>query len=100
MERVGSEDAPAWRDAIERQYRSGRNVAFDSCISALLGAATPPGDLSSAAGAVAASFRPVGRPCLYLDVSTIAGHDAGTGIQRVVRETVRQLGLMEDLPCR
>ena len=100
IERIGPEDAPAWRDAIERQYRSGRNVAFDSCISALLGAATPPGDLSSAAGAVAASFRPVGRPCLYLDVSTIAGHDAGTGIQRVVRETVRQLGLMEDLPCR
>ena len=65
--------------------------AFDRCISALLGAASPPGDLVRAAGAVAASFRPVGRPCLYLDVSTIAGHDAGTGIQRVVRETVRQL---------
>ena len=100
IERVGPEDALDWRDGIERQYRSGQNVAFDRCMSALVPGAIPPGDLPAAAAALAASFRPTGRPGLYLDVSTIVGHDAGTGIQRVVRETVRQLGLMEDLPCR
>ena len=83
--------------ALEAAYAVSPGAALEGCLAGLTeqGLALP-----EVADAVAATFRRPGPRQLLLDVSTIAAHDAGTGIQRVVRETVRQLGRMADLGAR
>ncbi len=84
-------------DLIEQAYASSPQAALERC---LLGLASEDAATPEVAKAVAATFRRPGSRLLLLDVSTIAAYDAGTGIQRVVRETVRQLGRMADLGAR
>ncbi len=83
--------------ALEAAYAAGPGAALEDCLAGLTeqGLALP-----EVADAVAATFQRPGSRQLLLDVSTIAAHDAGTGIQRVVRETVRQFGCMTDLGAR
>ena len=83
--------------AIEQAYSAGPAGALENCLAGLTkqGLALP-----EVASALATTFCRPGRRQLLLDVSTIAAYDAGTGIQRVVRETVRQLGRMADLDAR
>ncbi len=90
-------DPGALHDIIEQVYASSPQAALERCLLGLAreGAATP-----EVAKAVAATFQRPGSRLLLLDVSTIAAYDAGTGIQRVVRETVRQLGRMADVDVR
>ena len=90
-------DPQALHDAIEAAYDRSPVAAFDACMASLQKDSLA---LPEIAWAVNRSFRPVNPPTLLLDVSTIAIQDAGTGIQRVIRETVRQLGLADDLGAR
>ncbi len=85
------------RDAIESAYAASPAAALEDCLANLAeeGLAVP-----EVAAALATTFRRAGSRLLLLDVSTIAAHDAGTGIQRVVRETVRQIGRMGELGAR
>ena len=87
----------AMHGAIESAYAASPQAALEDCLAGLArqGAALP-----EIATALATTFRRSGSRLLLLDVSTIAAYDAGTGIQRVVRETVRQLGRMTDLGAR
>ena len=87
----------AMHAAIEKAYLASSAGALEGCLAGLTeqGLALP-----EVASALATTFRRPGRRQLLLDVSTIAAYDAGTGIQRVVRETVRQLGRMADLDAR
>ena len=95
---VENDDPAAWQAAIERSYAAGELAGYDSCLSSLAEAGLPAAILPSAAAAASASFRPQVRArCLFLDVSTTASFDAGTGIQRVVREITRELGQLDTL---
>ena len=90
-------ESPALHAAIEQAYSGSPGVTLESCLSRL----SQPGlALPEVAQAVATTFRPAALRSLFLDVSTIAAHDAGTGIQRVVRETALQLGHMAHLDAR
>jgi glycosyltransferase involved in cell wall biosynthesis len=92
--------APAAADlraAMEAAYARGQAAVVDHCLADLHKAGLA---LPAAARAVAASFPPRGQRTMFVDVSTIAAFDSGTGIQRVVRETVRQLGHAADLAAR
>lgn len=94
-------DANAGPDAIHAALDAayiGPQAAIERCLTALAGdkAMSSP----DVALAVAATFPRPGSRMLMLDVSTIANFDAGTGIQRVIREITRQLGQMPDLPAR
>jgi glycosyltransferase involved in cell wall biosynthesis len=84
-------------DRMEAAYAASPAAAMDRCLADLGDAKLA---IPAAARAVAASFRPRGRRTLFVDVSKIVEFDGGTGIQRVVRETVLQLGHAEDLPAR
>ncbi len=84
-------------ETIERCYADNPRAAAEACAAELAatGAASP-----QTARALAATFaepRPRG---LYLDVTTLAVFDAGTGIQRVVREITHQLGHAHELDAR
>lgn len=95
--------AAAWHDAIEQLYARGSgggNAAFAACLAGIAAEGLPVEELPTVAAAAAATFRPPSRRALLLDASTISTYDAGTGIQRVVRETIRQLGLATGLDCR
>ncbi|WP_158743144.1 glycosyltransferase family 1 protein [Acidisphaera sp. L21] len=83
--------------ALEVAYTSPR-AGIENCLAALAGDEATA--LPEVAVALAATFRRPAARRLMLDVSTIAEFDAGTGIQRVVREMTRQLGRMPDLTAR
>jgi glycosyltransferase involved in cell wall biosynthesis len=83
--------------AIETAY-SGPRAGLERCLAAMVGDEVA--DLPDVAVALAATFQRPARRRVMLDVSTIAEFDAGTGIQRVVREVTQQLGRMPDLPAR
>ena len=89
--------AGALHAAIEAAY-AGPRAGIERCLAALAGDDATA--LPEVAAALAATFRRPASRALLLDVSTIAAFDAGTGIQRVVREVARQLGTMTDLPAR
>ena len=96
---VGDRDlnSETLQTALEAAYASPR-AGLEYCLAALAG--DEAAALPEVAIALAATFRRPARRTLMLDVSTIAEFDAGTGIQRVVREVTRQLGRMPDLPAR
>ena len=89
--------AGALHGTIEDAYAASPQAALEDC---LLSLAAEGSALPEMAAAVATTFRHAGSRRFLLDVTTIAAYDAGTGIQRVVRETVRQLGRMADLDAR
>ena len=90
-------DPNSLHEAIEQAYTVNPQAALEDCLAGLArdGHAMP-----EVATALASTFRRPGPRLLLLDVTTIAAYDAGTGIQRVVRETVRQLGHFADLGAR
>jgi glycosyltransferase involved in cell wall biosynthesis len=89
--------AAALRERMEAAYAVSPAAALDRCLADLNRAGLA---LPAAAQAVAASFPRAHGRTLFVDVSKIAEFDGGTGIQRVVRETVLQLGHAEDLGAR
>ncbi len=94
---VAQPDPTSLQDMIETAYGASPKAALEDCLAGLAGQGLA---LPEVADAVAMTFRRSGPRLLLLDVSTIAAYDAGTGIQRVVRETVRQLGHATNLGAR
>ena len=84
-------------ETIERCYAANPRDAADTCAAGI--ARTGPA-LPEIARALAITFAEPRPPTLYLDVTTLAVFDAGTGIQRVVREITRQLGTVHGLGAR
>ena len=82
---------------IEQAYATNPIATLDACLTDLARSELV---FPEAALAVATTFSPAMKRGVFLDISTIAAHDAGTGIQRVVRETARQLGSMATLETR
>ena len=84
-------------DLIERCYADNPRAAAEACAADLAAAGAASPETARALAATFAEQRPRG---LYLDVTTLAVFDAGTGIQRVVREITHQLGHAHDVAAR
>ena len=84
-------------DLIEHAYAGHAREAAEACAADLVasGPATP-----EVARALATTFAEPRPRTLFLDVTTVAVFDAGTGIQRVVREITHQLGRAHGVPAR
>ncbi len=90
-------DAPVTAETIERCYAANPRAAADACAAQLAACGADSPEVAQALAATFAEARPRG---LYLDVTTLAVFDAGTGIQRVVREITHQLGRAQGLGAR
>ncbi|MEJ6021932.1 glycosyltransferase [Ramlibacter sp. PS4R-6] len=75
-------------EASARSPLAGYTRQLHTAAAALAG--RPDADFAVAAGAIAAALPPAGLRQLFVDVSALARTDLGTGIQRVVREVLRQ----------
>ena len=84
-------------DMIEQCYDHNPREAAEACSADLTAHGA---DLPEVARALATTFAEPRRPALFLDVTTLAVFDAGTGIQRVVREITHQLGRAHDIAAR
>jgi glycosyltransferase involved in cell wall biosynthesis len=76
----------AYQEAIEHFYASGGAARLREALPDLSAADHP-----DAVRSLAVSFPPPSPPRLFLDVSAIVKVDAGTGIQRVIREIGRRV---------
>jgi glycosyltransferase involved in cell wall biosynthesis len=87
--------AQRYRAAIEAAYAAAQPAVIAQRLAQeARSVAALPGGLPAAASAIGRSFagpwRAGGRPRLLVDMSELARRDAGTGIQRVVREIGRR----------
>ena len=94
-------------DMIEQCYTDNPRAAAEACAADLAGqeAGSPETALLETASpetahALAVTFAEARPRGLFLDVTALAAFDAGTGIQRVVREITHQLGRADDLDAR
>ncbi len=84
-------------EAIERCYAANPRAGAGACIAGLAGQGLAEPEVARAVAATFGEDRP---RTLFLDVSTLAAFDAGTGIQRVVREITSQLGRLDGVDAR
>ncbi len=89
--------SPVTAETIERCYAQNPREAADTCAAGLAAGGADSPEVARALAVTFAEPRPRG---LYLDVTTLAVFDAGTGIQRVVREITHQLGRAHGLDAR
>ena len=89
-------------DMIEQCYADSPRQAAEACAADLAAdsAADDGAELPDVARAMAITFAEPRPRALFLDVTTLAVFDAGTGIQRVVREITHQLGRAHELDAR